>query len=90
MQTKTRTQHQKLCDFIELWVNASCNTDEKKDRFYVYLGSVIQSKLVHDLVNLKSNEYSGYKVVGDAPLLDIINDYDLDEVYNQWMKNNAN
>jgi hypothetical protein len=80
-----KEKHKKLNDFILSWVNAVYDTDEKKSKFYTYLGIMIQSRLMSNVVNL-DDDYVPYQIVGVAPLVDMINDYDIDVVYNEWMK----
>ncbi len=80
-----KQQHDKLSNFILSWVDAVYDTDEKKSRFYTYLGLMIQSRLMSDLVNV-DDEYAGYQVAGTQPLMDRMNGYDIDEVYNEWLK----
>jgi hypothetical protein len=82
---KYEEMHEKLNMFIKTWVDAVYDTDEKKRKFYVYMGEVIQSRLMHDLVYL-DDDYSGYQVAGTAPLMNMIRFYDIDEVYNNWIK----
>lgn len=86
---KLDARHEKLSNFIHTWIDSIYDTDEKRKRFYTYLGLMIQSRLMHDLVNLKDSEYPAYAIVGDTPLIDIINEYNIDDVYNQWLKNNS-
>jgi len=76
--------HEKLSNFIKLFADTFEN-DRQKQRFYTYLGVVIQSKLMSDLVHVYE-DYPAYEIVGDFPLLDMINKYDLDKIYNQFLK----
>ena len=86
---KLSEKRQKLFDFIKIWEDAVYD-DEEASRFYSYLGVIIQSKLVNDLVNLKDNCPEGYEVAGDIPLMQYVRDYDLDEVYNNYFKKLGN
>ena len=86
---KLSEKRQKLFDFIKIWEDAVYD-DEEASRFDSYLGVIIQSKLVNDLVNLKDNCPEGYEVAGDIPLMQYLRDYDLDEVYNNYFKKLGN
>ena len=44
---------------------------------------------MHDLVYLPENCPQGYDVAGDFPLMEYMRDYDLDEVYNNYFKQNT-
>ena len=81
----TETQ-EKLFNFIASWADIMCEDEESKQRFYIYLGEVVQSQLMGDFVYLKENCPKGYDLAGDMPLLDYIRDYDLDDVYNKFFK----
>ncbi len=83
---KLSTQRQKLFDFITTWQDAVYKDEKEASRFYTYLGVLIQSKVLSDFVHLKDNCPEGYEVAGDFPLMDYIRKYDLDEVYNNYFK----
>lgn len=82
---KVSEKKEKLFDFISTWQEAVYD-DEEASRFYSYLGVMIQSKLMHDFVHLKENCPVGYEVAGDIPLMEYMRDYDLDGVYNTYLK----
>ena len=77
---------QKLFNFIASWASVQCADEEEERRFYIYLGEVVQSKIMYDFVHLEENCPKGYDIAGDMPLLDYIEKYDLDDVYNKFFK----
>ena len=83
---KNAEEREKIFNFITSWASVMCEDEEKETRFYIYLGEVVRSKLMGDLVHLKENCPEGYDVAGDMPLLDYIKNYNLDEVYNNFFK----
>jgi len=70
---------EKLFNFISSWQQACYSEKDEARRFYTYLGQIIQSKLMSDLVHLPENCPEGYEVAGDFPLMEYMRDYDLDE-----------
>jgi hypothetical protein len=83
---KIETKRQRLFDFITTWESAVFTEKEHKDRFYTYLGLIIQSRLMSDFVHLNSEDYPAYGILGDIPLYEHMNDYDIDEIYNKCLK----
>jgi len=81
----TETQ-EKLFNNIASWADSMCEDEEAKQRFYIYLGAIVQSQLMGDFVYLKENCPKGYDLAGDMPLLDYIQRYDLNEVYDNFIK----
>ena len=77
---------EKLFNFIASWADIMFDDEEERHRFYVYLGEVVQSKLMHDFVYLKESCPKGYDLVGDIALLDYIKKYDLNEVFDNFIK----
>ena len=77
---------EKLFGFIASWASVMCKNKEEEERFYIYLGEIVQSQIMGDLVHLKENCPAGYDVAGDMPLLDYFRNYNLDEVYNNFFK----
>ena len=83
----TETQ-EKLFNFIASWADIMCEDEESKQRFYIYLGEVVQSQLMGDFVYLKENCPKGYDLAGDMPLLDYIKKYDDDKMIFVLLKRN--
>jgi hypothetical protein len=44
---------------------------------------------MNDLVKLNPVDYPAYEIVGDIPLYDHMNHYDIDEIYNDYLKKNS-
>lgn len=77
---------QKLFNFIASWASVMFDDEEQERRFYIYLGEVVQSKIMDDFVHLEENCPKGYDLTGDMPLLDYIQKYNLNEVYDNFIK----
>lgn len=86
---KLSDQREKLFDFIAFWEDAVYNDEEEASRFYTYIGVVMQSRLMHDFVYLKDKCPEGFEHAGDIPLMEYMNDYDLDGLYNNYFKQNV-
>ncbi len=86
---KIEQKRKKLFDFIISWENSVYTEEKEKERFYTYLGLVLQSRLLNDLVKLNPDDYPAYGIVGDNPLYEHMNHYDIDEIYNNYLKKNS-
>lgn len=85
----TAEAQEKIFNFISSWQQSCYKEEDEARRFYTFLGQVIQSKLMHDFVYLPEECPQGYEVAGTIPLMEYIRDYDLDEVYNNYFKQNT-